>query len=112
MLVVVFELLVFLLVGGPEVSIPGVEDALLLLELLVVLVVLLLLLLQDLQVVVQLLGVQLVQGLHLLVALLEVLDIVLHLDLGRGVGLHAIHPEFLDGLLELLLLASPAFCEG
>lgn len=112
LLVGVFEFLVLFLVLSPQVAIPGVEDALLLLQLLVVLVVLLLLLLQDLQIVVQLLSIQLVQGLHLLVALLEVLDVVLHLDLRAREGLHTLHPQLLYRLLEFLLLTATGLCEG
>ena len=106
LLVGVFEFLVLFLVLRPQVAVPGIEYALLLLELLVVLVVLLLLLLEDLQIVVQLLSVELVERLHLLVALLEVLDIVLHLDLGAREGLHTLHPQLLYRLLELLLLTT------
>lgn len=112
LLIGVFETLVFFLILGAEVSVSSVEDTLLLLQLLVVLVVLLLLLLQDLQVVVQLLRVQLVERLHLLVALLQILDVVLHLDLGAGEGLHTLHPQFLNCLLELLLLTTSALGEG
>jgi hypothetical protein len=78
----------------------------------VVLVVFLLLLLEDFEVVVELLCVELVERFHLLVALLKVLNVVLHFDLGGRVGLHALHPQLLNCLLELLLLPSPALREG
>lgn len=76
-----------------------------------ILVIFLLFLLQDLQVIIQLLSVELVEGLHLLVAFLQVLDIIFHLYLRGGVGLHPLHSQLLDSSLELLLLPPPTLCE-
>lgn len=64
------ESLVLLFILFPEVEVPVVESGLPFLELFMVLVVLFLLFLQDLEIVVQFLGVELIEGLHLLVALL------------------------------------------
>lgn len=73
-----------------------------------VLVVLLLLLLQDLQVVVQLLSIELVKGFHLLITLLQILDVIFHFNFGRSIELHALDPQLFNRLLELLFLSSPA----
>ena len=110
-LVDIFELLIFFFVLLSEVEVPIVENRFFLLELFVVFVVLFFLFLEDLQIVVQFFSVQLVKSLHLFVAFLQVLDIVLHLYLSGGVGLHTLYPQFFYGFFELLFLLFSAHCE-
>lgn len=91
LLVGVLESLVLFLVLCAKISISSVENTLLLLEFFVVLVVFFLLLLQNFEVVVEFFSVKLIECLHLLIAFLEVLYILFHLDFSCGVGLHALN---------------------
>lgn len=77
-----------------------------------ILVIFFLLFLQNFQVVIQLLCVQLIQSLHFLIALLKILNVVLHFDLCGCVSLHSIDSQLLNSLLKLFLLSSSAFREG
>lgn len=69
-LVYFLESLVLLFILFSEVEVPIVESGLPFLQLFMVLVILFLLFLQDLEIVVQLLCVELIEGLHLLITLL------------------------------------------
>jgi hypothetical protein len=78
----------------------------------VVLVVFLFLLLKDLKIVVELFSVQLIESFHFFITFLQVLNVIFHFYLCRGIQLHPFNSQLLDGLFELFLLPSPAERKG
>lgn len=87
----------------------GVENTFLFFKIFVIGMILFSLFLEDFEIVVKLLSVKLVKGFHFLVALLEVLNVVLHFFLEAGVDLHTFDPQFLNSPLELLFGLPPVF---
>lgn len=73
------------------------------LVILMCMMVLLLFLLQNLQVVVKFFSIELIESLHLLVAFLQILDIIFHFYFCIGKDLHSFYPQILYLFLKIIL---------
>ena len=110
-LVLFFKGLVRTVVFLPQVAQFSVQYTLLFLQLFIIGVVFLSLFLQHFKVVVKFFSIELIQGLHFLIAFFQVLNITFHFFLQARVHLHSLYSELFNSSFKLFLGFLSVICK-